>query len=95
LKSLSKVFDNDIFTEGMMNIRHVGEHVTKRDDFIIATTRNEPITLPATISAMAMFANNTVILNDTAGKSHTIDHLKQLEAFQKRCAAAINKAENS
>lgn len=95
LKALSKVFDNDNFTEGMMNIRHVGEHVTKRSDFRITTTRNESITLPAVTSAMAMFSNYTVTLNDTAGESHTIDHLKHLEAFQQRCAAAIKNAENS
>jgi hypothetical protein len=50
-----------------MHIRSVGEHVTKRTDFTIATTRNETIKLPAATSAMAMFVSPTVTLKDTKG----------------------------
>ncbi len=95
LNALSKVFENDVFTQGMMNIRHVGEHVTKRGDFIIRTTKNEAIKLPAATSAMAMFAHSTVILNDTAGKSHHISHFELLEELKQRYDAAIKKGENS
>ena len=95
LNALSRVFENDVFTQGMMNIRHVGEHVTKRVDFLIRTTKNEAIKLPAATSAMAMFAHSTVILNDTAGKPHQISHFELLEELKQRYDAAIKKAENS
>jgi hypothetical protein len=92
---LSKVCDNDPFIKGMMNFRHVGDHIKKKDDFIIRTRSNEPITLPAATSAMALFAYPIVTLNDIHGKPHRINHLEMLEEGQRRFAAAITKAENS
>ena len=89
---LSKVFEKDTFTEGMMNIRHVAEHVKKRGPFTIQTTRNVPITLDVESSAAAMFAASSVLLTDTDGDTHRVDHLGMLEEMEKRIAAAMTKA---
>lgn len=92
-EALSKVFEHNTFTEGMMNIRHVAEHVKKRgSDFIVRTTTNAPITLNSESSAMAVFPASTVSLRDTDGNSHCLDHLKMFEEMEKRIAAAITKA---
>lgn len=91
-KALSKVFEHDTFTEGMMNIRQVGEHVRRRGDFMIRTTTNTPITLDVRSSAMAVFSACTVFLPDTDGNSHRVDHLEMLKEMKKRIAAAMTKA---
>ena len=91
-EALSKVFEHDTFTEGMMNIRQVAEHVKKRGDFMIRTTGNVPITLDSESSAMAVFSGPTVFLTDTAGNTHRLDHLEMLEEMEERIAAAISKA---
>jgi len=95
LTPLSRVFENDVFTEGMMNIRHVGEHVIRREEFIIRTPGGEPIKLSTATSAMAMFAGFTVTLNDTGGKPHQIDHRILLCTLDERYSKAIKNAENS
>lgn len=92
-EALSKVFEHDTFTEGMMNIRHVPEHIRKRgSDFMLRTTTNAPITLDTESSAMAVFSASTVSLRDTDGNLHCVDHLKMLAEMEKRIAAAITKA---
>ncbi len=91
-EALSKVFEHDTFAEGMMNIRHVGEHTKKRAEFVIRTPRNVPITLGAESSAMAVFSASSVFLNDTGGKTHRVDHLEMLEEMQKKIAVAMTKA---
>ena len=92
LEALSKVFEQDTFTEGMMDIRQVGEHVRKRGDLVIRTTSNAPITLSAESSAMALFSASTVFLNGTDGNPQRVDHLEMLEEMKKRIAATMTKA---
>jgi len=41
-KALSKVFEGGTFIDGMMHIRVVSEHVTKRCDLVIRTIGNAP-----------------------------------------------------
>ena len=92
LQALSKVFEYDTFTEGMMEIRNVGEHVAKRVDFTIRTTSNAPITLSIESSARAFFTASTVFLDDTDGKKHRVDHLEMLSEMEKRIDSAITRA---
>jgi hypothetical protein len=92
--ALSKLIEKDNFIKGLMHIRSVGEHVTKRTDFTIITTRNETITLPAATSAMAMFVSPTVTLKDTKGNIHQICHFDFFKEFQRRGDAAFRRAEN-
>ena len=94
-EALSKVFDDDVFTKGMMNIRHVGEHVQKRpnqESFEIRTPHNQPIELSAETSAMQMFAGPVVFMTDIHGIEHRIDHLEQLETLDQRIGRAIGRA---
>ncbi len=90
--ALFKVFEDDTFTKGMMEIRQVGEHVKRPGNFGIRTTSNAPITLTAESSAMAFFSASAVFLNDADGKRYRVDHLEMLEEMQKRIAAAMTKA---
>lgn len=90
--ALSKVFYKDIFTEAMMNIRQVAEHVSKRGTFVIRTPNNASIPLAEESVAMAVFSASTVRLDDVEGKTHRLDHLTMLEEMKNRIAAAIRKA---
>jgi hypothetical protein len=94
-KVLSNVFNENVFTKGMMQIRQVGEHVVQNTDFTIRTPHGAPIILPATVSAMAMFSNFTVTLNDTTGRTHQINHCIWLSELDKSFRKALEKAENS
>ncbi|MFQ6018721.1 MAG: hypothetical protein ACE5KF_11065, partial [Kiloniellaceae bacterium] len=93
LAALSKVFEHDTFIKGMMHIRQVGEHVKKRGgQLVIWTTGNEPITLDAESSAMAVFSASPVTLTDIHGNPHPLDHLEMLREAEKRITNAMSKA---
>jgi hypothetical protein len=66
-----KVFENDTFIEGMMELRQVGEHVIRRGEPLIRTTGNAPIRLTVETSAMAVFAAPIVVLRDVKNTPHT------------------------
>lgn len=91
-QALSKVLEKDTFTEGMMNIRHVGEHVKRRGEFTIQATNNAPITLDAESSAAALFSACTVFMKDSGGNTQRIDHLEMLQEMENRIAAAMRRA---
>lgn len=91
-KALSKVFEEDTFTKGMMDIRQVSEHVTKRPPLMIRTKSNTPITLKAESSAMAIFSASAVFVNDTEENPYRLDHLQMLEELERRIATAMTKA---
>jgi hypothetical protein len=90
--ALMKVFEQDTFIEGMMDMRQVGEHVIKRGGPVIRTTSNVPITLDVQTSAKAMYAAPQVNLVDVRGDPHRIDHLKLLQEAEKRIDAALRNA---
>ncbi len=92
---LRKVFEDDTFIKGMMDIRQIGEHVVCRGGPLIRTTRNAPIQLTEESSAMAVFAAPIVTLPDIALVPHRIDHLEMLEEAQRRIATALTKAGKS
>ena len=93
LAALTKVFENNVFIHGMMNIRQVAEHVKKRgEELVIYTADNRPITLNAVLSAMPMFAASRVTLTDITGSPYHLDHLRMLREAEKRITKAMNKA---
>jgi hypothetical protein len=95
LKVLSKVFDDDEFTKGMMETRNVGEHAQKRqtqESIVIRTPYNQPIELSGETSAMQMFAEKTVSLTDIKGNEYRVNHLEQLETLAERMRRAIDRA---
>lgn len=91
---LSKVFDHDVFIQGMLVGRQIGEHVTKRGDaaIIIRTTSNAPIELNVKTSAMSYFRAERVTVVDAKGQPHDVHHLRQLKEAERRIDAAIRKA---
>lgn len=94
---LDKFFSNDIFAKGMSNIRTVGAHVQKRDGvetLTIVTTSNQPIELPIETSALQVFEDQIVTLEDVHDVPCRLDHKEWLSEAQKRAAAAITNAEN-
>lgn len=90
--ALSKVFEDDTFIEGMMNIRLVGEHVEKRGELVIWTTSNAPIRMQAGSSAMSVFSAYDVTLTQATGNPYRLEHLQMLQEAEKRIANAMNKA---
>ena len=92
LDALSKVFEHDSFTDGMINIRHVAEHIKRPGTFTIRTTNNAPVHLSSEASAMGIFSASMVVVHDTAGNTHRLDHLKMLTEMENRISAAMSKA---
>lgn len=93
LAALSKVFEDDRFIEGMMNMRQVAEHVRKRGEkFDIWTKDNAPISLNPDSSAMESFSAYRVTLTTMTGNQFHLDHLKRLEEAKRRIAAAMRTA---
>jgi hypothetical protein len=93
-QALAKVFEDDKFIEGMLNIRQVGEHVQHRTGAVLRTTSNAPIILFSEVSAGSMFAAPVVHLRDAAGQLHLTDHLRNLEEAEKRVQRALARAMN-
>jgi hypothetical protein len=94
--ALEKVFENDTFIEGMMEVRQVSEHVVRRSPGpLIRTTGNVPIQLTVESSAMAIFSAPIVILRDITNVPHRVDHLKMLEEAEQRIGAALERARGS
>jgi len=91
-KALSKVFEHDPFTQGMMQIRQVAEHIHRNDTFTVRTPGNAPVVLDTDSSAKAVFSSSTPTLIDTAGQPHRLDHLQMLQEMERRMAKAIAKA---
>ena len=91
-QALAKVFEDDRFIEGMLNIRQVGEHVKHRTGAVLRTTSNAPIILFAEVSAGSMFAGAVVQLRDTAGQLHVTNHLRNLEEAEKKVKRALSRA---
>ncbi len=91
-QALSKVFDNDVFIKGMIAVRQIGEHVTKRGGAVITTTGNAPISLDVETSAMAYYAAPRVKVADVKGQPQEVNHLERLQEAQKRIDAAILRA---
>jgi hypothetical protein len=91
--ALSRVFDDDVFIQGMINARQLGEHVTRaRPPFTIRTVDNVPIELHYETSAMSYFAAERVTVPDATGQSHDINHLEHFREAEKRIEAAIQRA---
>ena len=89
--ALSKVFENDTFIKGMMDVRQVSEHVKKRELAVFRSLTNVPIELSSKVSAISMFAGKTVTLEDKDGKEHIIHHIKSLKEAVKRISGALEK----
>ena len=93
-KALSKVFEKDVFIQGMLNVRQIGEHVTKRSGgaVILRTPANAPIELDCQTSAMSYFGASRVLVGDAKGQKHQVDHFEQLKEAESRISAALRKA---
>jgi hypothetical protein len=92
-RALAKTLEEDVFIKGMMELRQVSEHVTKRGELTIRSVDNAPIELDCETSAMAAFAAPQVTLPDIHGAPHRLDHFKQLAQAETRIAAALRKAQ--
>ncbi len=91
-QELGKTLYRDRFITGLYEIRNVGEHVKRRQDFTFRMVGGGPITLSVDSSAKAMFSAESVLLTDTRGQSHRANHRQMLEEAEKRIAAAISRA---
>lgn len=92
--ALAKVFENDHFIEGLLNIRQIGEHVQKRTPATIPVYTTTPITIPVETSAGSLFDGPIVILSDTQGRKHPTDHFQNLAEAQTRIARALARAKD-
>ena len=93
---LQKVFEEDVFIRGMMEVRQVSEHVVRSEPGpLIRTTGNAPIQLTVESSAMAVFAAPVVVLCDILNMPHTVNHLQMLEEAERRIGAAVARAGSS
>jgi hypothetical protein len=90
--ALRKVFEEDVFIKGMMQLRQVAEHVILPEGPLIYTIGNAPVQLTADSSALAVFADAIVRLPDNKGVFHTIDHLQRLEETGRRISRAFVQA---
>jgi hypothetical protein len=93
-KALSKVFEEDTFIEGLLNIRQIGEHVQMREEPVIRLMTNAPITICVETSALGFFQAPIVRVPDTKGQVHSINHLQNLEEAEKRIHRAFTRATN-
>lgn len=93
--ALTKVFEQDTFIEGLLNIRLIGEHVQKRTPPVIPLHTNTPITMPVETSAGAIFDAPIVRLPDTKGQLYQTDHLRNLEEGESRISRALARAKNT
>ena len=91
-QALQKVFEQDLFIKGLLDIRQIGEHVQKRTNPEIRLFTNAPIYMPVETSAGAFFASPTVRLPDTSGDLHLTDHLRNLEEAEQRVKRAVSRA---
>jgi hypothetical protein len=87
-KALRKVFEEDRFIKGMLLGRQIGEHV-QIDEPVIRLYTNSPIPLCAETSAGSFFGGSIASVRDVKGKTHYIDHMKQLKEAQKRIQQAL------
>ncbi len=98
LEPLSNVFEHNIFIEGLMNIRNVGDHVEKHESFRVSTPDKQTWTFEPGSSARSFFdsaAPNVAAPNvvDSAGISRRIEHVNWLGEAEKLIASAIARAE--
>jgi hypothetical protein len=89
--ALQKVFEEDVFIEGMCKMRGIGAHV-ETGLTVLRQTDNSPFEVNAASSAAAVFADRCVYLTDTDGECQRIDHLERLTVAEERIARAIAKA---
>lgn len=92
--ALAKVFENDHFIEGLLDIRQIGEHVHKRTTPTVPIYTTMPIDIPVETSAGSMFEAPFVMLEDTKGRKHPTDHLHNLEEAKTRITRAIARAKD-
>jgi hypothetical protein len=88
--ALQKVFENDHFIRSMMEIRQVGEHVTRRCPITLCTDEN--IHFECETSANDVFAAPIVTVLDKKGEPQRIDHLAWFEETLKRIQRAFDRA---
>ena len=92
LRALAKVFENDVFIRGMMNLRQVAEHVTKKGSVLeIWTTSNAPVSLDSQSSAASVFSSLGVTLTDVTGSPFRLEHPKMLREAEKRITNAMGR----
>lgn len=94
-QALSKVFVKDRFCEGIMNIRHVAEHIKKRTDFTIFTTSNTPIGIAADSSARSVFSGLKALVKTSNGDDFMLDHIQLLREIERRVESALKRAKGS
>ena len=80
-EALYKVFEDDVFIKGMLDVRKISEHIEKRSGggAVIRLKDNSPIPLSAQTSAGALFAGPIYSVHRSQGQVHSVDHRKQLQ----------------
>jgi len=100
--ALERVFVEDTFTEGMMHMRNIADHVVSRsqDRANIRTPNREPITLDVETSAGQLFSSHTVCLpimqNINNGPTEIeINHIDWLTNLAGNIQRAIGRAKSA
>ena len=91
---LEKVFVYDTFIEGMMDLRTIGDHVTKRREPVLYIKGNVPVPLVVEVSALEVFGAPVVTLSGKRG-SIVLKHLEHLDEAELRIAKAIHRAKKA
>lgn len=95
LQALIKVFEEDTFIQGLLNIRQIGEHVQMRKEPVIRLMTNAPFPLVAETSAGSVFAGPVVTLQGPKGQVNPTDHLQNLTEAESRIQRAFTRATNA
>lgn len=93
-QALTKVFEEDNFIEGLLNIRQIGEHVQMRREPVIRLMTNAPFPLVAKTSAGSVFDGPIVTLHGPKGQRQPTDHLQNLTEAENRIQCALSRATN-
>jgi hypothetical protein len=90
--ALRKVFEEDGFIQGMLEMRQAGEHVKKRDGPVIRLRTGKPIPLSVETSALAFFGQSVFMFKEPDGKVHFHSHADELREAEHRVKAAMRRA---
>jgi hypothetical protein len=94
-QALRKVFEEDRFIEGVLDVRQISEHFQKTsgDDPIILLTKNSPIPRCVETSAGSFFAGPTATVSHTTGQGYFVNHLEQLGEAENRIQRALERVQ--
>ena len=90
-QELRKVFEDDVFIKGMLDVRQISEHIEKRSGGgpVVRLKDNRPIPLSAQTSAGALFAGPICTVHRPQGQVDHVNHLEQLREAEQRIQRAL------